>query len=180
MLSEFKPALRFLFVFLALYLVGNLVYGLWIEMYNPRPDPMTRIVTNQTGWVINHLGYSVDRVDNANGPTVYLKSNLQMILNIYEGCNGINVLIVFVAFVIAFKGPVKKMLAFLLFGVVVIHLTNIVRLVLLYWVAIGYQRYFYYVHKYFFTAAIYAVVFLLWLLWIKLVHGKPSEIKQAA
>jgi len=28
-------------------------------------------------------------------------------------------------------------------------------------------RYFYYVHKYIFTAAIYVIVFVLWILWVE-------------
>jgi exosortase family protein XrtF len=176
-MKEFRPALRFLLVFLVLYFVGNVVYGLWIQSYDGLPDAATRIVALQTSGMLNVLGYSVEALENTQGPTVFLNSGGKLILNIYEGCNGINVMIVFTSFVVAFGGSYRKMIPFVPGGLIIIHLANVVRLILLFWVAIGYHRYFYYVHKYFFTAAIYLIVLVLWLLWISVSHGKRNEIK---
>jgi hypothetical protein len=39
------------------------------------------------------------------------------------------------------------------------------RINLLFWVAKNYATYFYYVHKYIFTAALYVIVLLLWWVW---------------
>ncbi len=174
MLKEFRPALRFLFIFLGLYIGGNVLYGLWITYQDPAPDPATRWVAFQTSVALNQWGYIVTPLQNEHGPTVFLKSDNNTVLNIYEGCNGINVMIVFVAFLIAFGGPARKLSWFLPVGLIIIHLSNIVRLVLLYFVAIHYQHYFYYVHKYVFTAAIYIIVFLLWIIWVAKVNGKPK------
>jgi exosortase family protein XrtF len=176
MWKEFKPAFRFLFIFLGLYLAGNIVYGLWIESYDDLPDPATWEVTRETSNVLNQLGYHTTAAKNTQGPTAFLSDDVKIILTTYEGCNGINVMIVFVAFLAAFGGSLKKLSWFLPAGMVLIHVSNLGRIVLLYFVAVGYHHYFYYVHKYVFTAAIYVIVFVLWILWVK-INGKQPEAK---
>jgi exosortase family protein XrtF len=178
MWKEFKPAFRFLFVFLGLYLVANVIYGLWIESYAYRPDPATWEVTRQTSKVLNLLGYHTAADGNTQGPTAFLSNDVKVILTTYEGCNGINVMIVFVAFLAAFGGALKKLSWFLPLGMVLIHLSNLARIVLLYVVAVGYHHYFYYVHKYVFTAAIYVMVFALWIVWVR-INGNQKEAKTA-
>jgi exosortase family protein XrtF len=176
MWKEFKPAFRFFFIFLGLYLAGNIVYGLWVESYDGLPDPATWEVTRETSNVLNQLGYHTTPAKNTQGPTAFLSDDVQIILTTYEGCNGINVMIVFVAFLAAFGGSLKKLTWFLPAGMVLIHVSNLGRIVLLYFVAVGYHHYFYYVHKYVFTAAIYVIVFVLWILWVK-INGKQPEAK---
>jgi exosortase family protein XrtF len=175
MWNEFKPAFRFLLVFLGLYLAGNILYGLWITSFHGLPDPATRAVSFQTSKVLGLFGYPVSAVRNVHGPTVFMMNEGNIMLNIYEGCNGINVMIVFAAFVVAFGGRVKRLGWFLPAGMVIIHMSNIVRIALLYFVAVGYQHYFYYVHKYVFTAAIYLIVFLLWVVWVAKVNGRHKK-----
>src|SRR5690606_20854765 len=89
------------------------------------------------------------------------------ILAVYEGCNGINVMIIFVAFLLAFGPMVKAMLWFLPLGLFMIHMMNLVRITLLFWVSIYVESLMYFTHKYFFTATLYVVVFILWVWWVK-------------
>jgi exosortase family protein XrtF len=98
-----------------------------------------------------------------------------MILRVYEGCNGINVMIVFVAFLFAFQGLSRRGSVFILIGLMIIHLANLLRIVLLFWVAKEYQIYFYYVHKYIFTAILYVIVLLLWWVWVKAILKRRAN-----
>ena len=172
---EFKPALRFLGLFLAIYFVGNLLYGFFIESFEGAPDPITIGVSRQVGWILNFIGQQVDVTLNHAAPTVFIRHADKVIVSIYEGCNGINVMIVFFAFMVAFGGPLKKIMWFLPVGLVMIHIANLLRIGLLYVVALNYSRYFYYVHKYIFTAFIYLIVFALWYSWIVLVSGRKKK-----
>ncbi|HLZ17075.1 MAG TPA: exosortase family protein XrtF [Cyclobacteriaceae bacterium] len=167
MWNEFKPAIRFVLMFVGLYLMGNLVYGLYISSLGNTPDEITDLVSGQSAWVLNNLlGYDVNAVLNSAGPTVFLKTGQRVVLNVYEGCNGINVFIVFAAFIIAFSGSRRSALWFIPLGILILHACNLLRIAFLYWTAVNLQRYFYYVHKYIFTAFIYAVVFVLWMIWV--------------
>lgn len=171
MLKEFKPALRFVGIFIAVYLVLNFIYGLWIESVRPSPDRATILVTEQTSVFLNAIGEDVQERIDAGTPTVSLLKKSETVLRVYEGCNGLNVMIVFISFLLAFGGGKKKIIWFLPLGLFIIHLANLMRITLLYYIAEYWQSYFYYVHKYLFTAAIYLVVFLLWWIWVEKIVG---------
>jgi len=171
MLKEFKPALRFVAIFIAVYLVLNFVYGFWIESVRPSPDRATILVTQQTSVFLSAIGEDVQGRIDVKTPTVSVLKKGDIVLRVYEGCNGINVMIVFISFLLAFSGGKKKIIWFLPLGLFIIHLANLIRIALLYYVAEYWQSYFYYVHKYLFTAVIYLVVFLLWWVWVEKIVG---------
>jgi exosortase family protein XrtF len=103
-MREFIPAFRFLGVFLGLYLGLNLVYGLWISSYQGSADWATRIVTEQTSFVVNLLGEQTSTQPKIASPTISIMKDSQSVISVFEGCNGINVMIVFVSFLFAFRG----------------------------------------------------------------------------
>ena len=165
--KENIPALKFLGIFLGVYLVGNLLYGFYVEWHYPTVDPVTHWVANQTAMLLRFFsGSEVSTFSTNVKPTVSLIENNKSILRVYEGCNGLNVMIVFVAFIMAFGGVNKQGTLFSVIGFAIIHLSNLGRVVLLFVVAKNYQSYFYFVHKYLFTAILYVIVFALWWLWV--------------
>ncbi|MEX2234242.1 MAG: exosortase family protein XrtF [Cyclobacteriaceae bacterium] len=165
LLKEFKPALMFLGKFLALYFAGNILYGIYIESYE-QADGVTRLVTAQTSWCLDHTGYDTSIEDVVGQPKIAMKATGDVVLYVFEGCNGLNVMIVFIAFLFAFGGPLKTLALFLPLGILIIHLFNLLRIGLLYHLALNDSRQFYYYHKYFFTAILYIVVFGLWAVWV--------------
>jgi exosortase family protein XrtF len=170
--KEFKPALFFLGKFVGLYLVANLLYGYYVTSYEPRPDPATSVVARHSELVLNTFGYDVTTIDNIKKPTTQVRWKGRFILAIYEGCNGINTAIIFIAFIIAFGSTRLLALWFIFGGLIVIHLANLARLVLLFLVAVHYPKYMYFTHKYLFTAALYLVIFVMWFVWVKYLSRK--------
>lgn len=166
LLKEFKPALIFLGKFLALYFVGNMLYGLYVESYDRQSDGITGAVTAQTSWLLNVVGYETHYGGVSGAPKIALSEAGDVVLYVYEGCNGINVMIVFIAFLFAFGGHGKALAIFMPAGLLIIHFFNLLRIGLLFVLATNDSRQFYYYHKYFFTATLYAVVFTLWALWV--------------
>lgn len=166
MIKDFKPTLMFLGKFLLIYFGGNILYGLFVESYDQRPDPVTRQVAVQSSWILNGVGYDVDVTDHPSEPKVRMRNDRKTALNVFEGCNGLNVMIVFVAFLFAFGGPLKPLAVFLPAGIVIIHLVNLARINLLFYLSLNYPAEFYYYHKYFFTATLYLIVFALWVFWV--------------
>jgi exosortase family protein XrtF len=164
---EFRPTILFLLKFLGLYLIGNLVYGIYITSYEPRPDPITQWVTDQTAEIVSLLGWSSETVNYKHTPTVSIVHEGKSIVSVYEGCNGVNVMIIFLVFLISFGPWSKKMYWFVPLGLVIIHLVNLLRIGLLFFVSIQFPRHLYFMHKYFFTAFIYRVVLVLWFWWVK-------------
>jgi exosortase family protein XrtF len=170
-MKEFLPAFRFLGVFLGLYIGLNVIYGVWISSYGQQADPATVLITNQTSFILNLFGEETQILPRVDTPTVSIIKGSRVALGVFEGCNSINVMIVFVAFLFAFKGDPKKLTWFLPLGLLLIYIANLARVVFLYYVAEYWRQYFYYIHKYLFTAAIYLIVFILWWWWIEKVSG---------
>ena len=166
-IKEFKPTILFLVKFVGIYLVGNFLYGLYVTAYKPGPDLATHWVSDQTAVVLTACGWPTEVEDRADRPTTRLNYDGKSILAVYEGCNGINVMIIFIAFVVAFGPLTKTVLWFIPVGLLIIHLMNLARITLLFWVSIYLEDLMYFTHKYFFTAILYVVVFVLWVWWVK-------------
>ena len=171
--KENKAAIYFLLVFVGLYLILNTAYGLYVEWYSPQPDPITLLVSKQVAGFLTLWDASVVAVPIDASKNVSIRNGYRTVINVFEGCNGINVMIVFISFLVAFRGKLKATILFALMGFFIIYLMNIARVSLLYAVEIYWPRYLYLFHKYLFTGMIYAVVFALWYLWVK-------QVKRAA
>lgn len=170
-MKEGKGVFIFLVIFLGLYLGLNILYGVWISSYGNRADILTQLITRQTSMLLNVVGEETSVLPASNKPNVEIIKAGQKVIGVYEGCNSVNVMIVFVAFVAAFKGTWKQLLWFVPVGLAIIYLANLIRVGLLYFIAAYWSHYFYYFHKYLFTAFIYFIVFMLWLGWMKRSHG---------
>jgi exosortase family protein XrtF len=166
-LKEFRPTAIFLAKFLGLYLAGNLLYGLYITSFYPRPDPVTGMVTNQTAFLLSACGWPVVTHSNEHKATTSIVYEGNGVLAVYEGCNGLNTMIIFLAFVFAFGAPTKRLIWFVPLGLLIIHLANLGRIGLLFVVSEYRPSYLYFTHKYLFTAVLYVVVFLLWVWWVR-------------
>lgn len=164
---EFKPTIFFLAKFIGMYIVANLLYGWYITAYQPQPDPLTQWVTEQSAWILSHTGWRTIVVDHPTKPTTTIFYHAKAIVSVYEGCNGLNVIIIFLSFLFAF-GPIKKSLGwFAALGILIIYVCNLLRIILLFFVTLYLPHFHYFMHKYLFTAIIYAVVFAMWLYWVK-------------
>src|SRR5688572_5235915 len=99
-IKEFKPTILFLVKFIGIYVVSNFLYGWYVTAYEPRPDPVTQIASDQTAAVLTVCGWPTVTKDQPEQPTTLLVYEKRNILAVYEGCNGINVMIIFIAFII--------------------------------------------------------------------------------
>lgn len=174
-----KGVLLFLIRFLATYLILSVVYGQFISHYDsletPEADPITHFVTRQTVGIAELLGYESELYEDAHlyiqaeeeqtYDTIHL--NDKYALSIEEGCNAVNVMILFLAFVIGFGGKWKAMTWFLPLGLLIVHIANIGRLLLLAIINVDFDgKGYHFYHKYFFTAILYVAIFLLWVWWV--------------
>jgi exosortase family protein XrtF len=167
-LKENRRAVLFLVKFIGFYIILNTIYGLLIEFYNPRIDPITYSVSRQTELILSAFYENIQLAISEYKPTVALKLNGVIVINVFEGCNSINVMIVFIVFVISYSTIKKGVIKFILLGISIIYIMNLLRVTLLFWVAHSYPNSLYFFHKYLFTGIIYIVVFGLWYKWIKI------------
>uniref|UniRef100_UPI00404A1CE2 exosortase family protein XrtF n=1 Tax=Flavobacterium sp. TaxID=239 RepID=UPI00404A1CE2 len=176
---QYKPFLIFLAKFIVTYALLTGVYQYYLTPFqgeNTEPDSFTVLVSDQSEWLVKQLGYEAKTYIKINDEFTRFYVDKKYVARVVEGCNALSVMILFVAFVVAFKGKVWHTILFSIAGVGFIHLLNIIRIALL---VIGlryYPEYRELMHDIVFPLFIYGVVFLLWIFWVNKfsVHAKKK------
>lgn len=174
LLKENKQALHFIGVFIAVYVLLNSAYGLFVNHYAPTSDPFTQWIARQVVWCLGFFDPSIAQYRSDVAEYIAIANDQQNLIYVYEGCNGLNVVIVYISFLLAFRGPVRLFVWFVIAGIPVIHLLNLARIGLLYGVALHFPDQLYFFHKYLFTGFIYVFVFAIWFLWVRMVSRKQD------
>ncbi len=130
------------------------------------------MVANHSAQLLNLLGLHVLVLPSTIVPNASLMLDGSVVVNVYEGCNAINVSILFIAFLFAYKGSFKKTFVFSVVGLISIYLFNLLRVGGLFLVALYFPNHLYLMHKFVFTGIIYAFVFGLWFIWVSKVNHK--------
>ncbi|PZD76503.1 exosortase family protein XrtF [Mesonia sp. K7] len=161
-----KKVVSFLLFFFGSYIFLSMVYHLYLQT-SLKPDFFTRLVAVQSQKITQTLGYdtSLQTVEDAQLVRYFIEGNY--VVKIIEGCNGISVMILFMAFVIAFRGKFTATILFIIAGLTVIYSFNLMRIAALAIGILEYPEYENLLHDIFFPGVIYGTVFLLWVIWVK-------------
>lgn len=177
LLRQYKPVIKFIATFLLVYGVLSLAYSYYLDVTKGTvyyPDYVTNLVANQSEILLDSIGYDSQVLPHPDEPSMKLLVNGKYVARVIEGCNGTNVIILFIAFVVAFAGQAKTTFFYILSGSVLIYTVNLFRIVIL---AIGLYHYPWrkeILHSVIFPGMIYGMVFLLWMFWV----NRFSKIKK--
>lgn len=169
LLKQYKPVIKFITTFLLVYGVLSFAYSYYLNVSKGTvyyPDYITNLVANQSEILLDSFGYDSQVLPHPNEPSMKLLVNGKYIARVIEGCNGTSVIILFIAFVVAFAGRAKTTFFYILSGSVLIYTVNLFRIVIL---AIGLYHYPWrkeILHSVIFPGMIYGMVFLLWMFWV--------------
>jgi exosortase family protein XrtF len=130
-------------------------------------DSATELVAHQTKDLLLFIGKNASTFPHPEHSYMKLLYNGIYVAKVVEGCNALSVIILFVAFVIAFKGTLKHTLLFIGTGILIIHLLNIIRIALLVMALHNYPQHQHLLHGVIFPLFIYGVVFGLWVIWVQ-------------
>lgn len=147
----------------------SFIYQSYLNQFdqkNNQVDDFTVLVAHQTQTVISFIGEEAYTMPGSNEPSVRMYYRNQWVSRIIEGCNALSVMILFVSFIIAFSGKFKTMLIFILSGIVIIHVFNVLRIALLSMAVYHYPQHQDFLHSVIFPLFIYSVVFFLWVIWV--------------
>jgi len=169
LLQQYKPFLLFLGKFLLTYLVLTFIYQSYLNRFDTSKnevDSFTQLVANQTKSVLTLFDAKAYIESHATEPSIKIIYKGQYISRIIEGCNALSVIILFMAFIVAFTGKFKQTLVFILFGSILIHILNITRIAMLCIALYRFPEYEHILHGVIFPLIIYGIVFLLWVIWV--------------
>jgi exosortase family protein XrtF len=149
-----------------------LLYFIFLFLYNrfldfSVPDFFTLQTAKQVTFLYRMTGFPVEYRILTDSHEIGLFLNGNWLVKVMEGCNGISVIIIFISFILAFPDVWKKKWRYILGGTLAIWMVNLLRIYVLGLIYHYYPAYFDIAHRVFFPAAIYAMVIILWLLWIK-------------
>ena len=178
---QFKPFLLFLAKFAASYLLFTFVYQTYLHQFDEKKmevDGFTQLVANQSQKLLSFSDANSHTGENFKEASVKLFYKGKWVARIVEGCNALSVIILFVSFVIAFKGKLKPTLLFIIFGSLLIHIFNVLRISMLCMALQNFPQYDSLLHDVIFPVVIYGLVFLLWIVWVNkysFYADKPAE-----
>lgn len=171
LLIKYKPVLRFIGLFLGTYFLLSILYGIYLKVSEGGsypPDAITNLVAKQSSNVINSMGYEAMVIPDRLEPTMRLYVEGKFLARIIEGCNSVSIIILFIAFIIAFAEKFKKTLLFIFAGAVLIYAVNILRIVILAITLFEFPEQKELLHGVVFPGLIYGMVFILWMVWIRM------------
>ena len=166
---QYKPFLLFLGKFFLSYLLLTFVYQSYLNQFDStelKVDAITVAVANQSVAVLSWFDSQSYTMPNLHEPSVKVFYKNKYISRIIEGCNAVSVIILFIAFVIAFSGKLKNTLLFIVFGTVLIYVLNISRIAILCMAMYSFPKYQDFLHGVVFPLFIYGFVFILWIIWV--------------
>lgn len=163
----------------ALLIIWKLIYVSFLLPLRILDKPLTKIVANSAVEVINEIEdsnkYSSKLIkahvlrDNegvwVNQAAIYYKQD--KILAIEDHCNGLEIFILYMGFIICLPATFKRKAIFISLGLLMIFLVNVLRCVGLFYIIQNYPQYTTFSHHYLFTFFVYAFVIWLWLMFSK-------------
>jgi exosortase/archaeosortase family protein len=125
------------------------------------------MVFTQSTWVISHI---LQIKITTSGHLFTCENNYGIIIT--DGCSGIKQIMQFALLMLIFPGPWKHKAWFIPLGMFIVHLTNVLRIVLLAIVAEHSPANIEYTHDSWLRIMFYVVIFALWLLWVEKIAVK--------
>lgn len=166
-----RTLIIFLIKFFATYFILFGVYSVYLHKTQQKGDifscsPITKEVAHHVEIVSNLMGYKASVEQHSGELSMKFNLNGEYVARIIEGCNSFSIIILFLAFIIAFSGPLKATILFGIFGSVLIYIVNLLRIIALSVLYYRFPEYQKVLHDLLFPAIIYGLVFVLWITWV--------------
>lgn len=115
-----------------------------------------------SAWIMeNILQYTITTADN----TIYLENNSAVA--VVGSCSGLKQFYQWTVLMVLFPGPWKKKLWYIPTGIIIIHMVNILRIVILCVVAVHWPQNWDFIHEWVLRPFFYVVIFVMWVVWVE-------------
>ena len=168
------------FFFIKLFVLFSLWFVCYIALLYPGrviDKPLTDFLTASVTKSINALSSEqIGWIADTERPCTHLTKNGVAVFDIYDVCNGIDLMFIYVGVLFLLPYSFKRKIAFGIGGIIAIILLNIIRITSLYFIYVYHRSAFDFSHHYLFTLLMYVLIFYGWLLFVKKskVYGQSS------
>jgi exosortase family protein XrtF len=160
------PVIRNFFLrALLIFVLWKFIYHFFLLPARIPDETLTHITASSTAWLIakkfpsDTIGFK--KINNPLPKEIILKNN-KKIIGIADGCNGLELFVLYIGFLMAYFINFKRLLSFSIIGVAIIFLLNILRTYALTLLNINQSSFTDLSHHYLFKLLVYGVMFLLW------------------
>ncbi len=162
-----------------LLLVGwKLLYIGWLEPNRTLDEPLTVLVAKNTASLLQMAwpggNYTVLTQEAYRGKTaaggiehLFILKNGKPTISIADNCNGLELMVLYAAFIICMPGKAKRKWLFILAGIPLLHAANLARCMGLVGMHLQWPGMFDFAHHYLFKIMVYAISFGLWAMYLK-------------
>lgn len=161
-----RPEARFLITFLVV-LAASFAFLAWTPVNDHVVEPFTGGIAKASGAVLRGLGQNVTRSGT-------MLRSPRFAVNIKNGCNGVEAMVILLAAIVAFPAPWKARLLGLLAGAAAIQVVNLVRVVALFLTGAYLPRFFDTSHTVVWQTLVILAAVLIWILWARRVAPRPA------
>ena len=104
-------------------------------------------------------------------------NNVYSSVTVAPDCTSLKQWIHWMVLMLAFPGPWKHKAWYIPVGLIIIELTNVIRIVGLLLIQLPFPNSFHFAHDYIFKTLFYFVIFVMWVVWVeKFVHPKKKNL----
>lgn len=139
-------------------------------------SPLTNSVGKVAAWGLNIITHpndysskeeSAPALDTDNGLKTEMQRSIYFGQNkaasVYDGCNALELMVLYVGFIICIPADTKRKWLFALVGVIIIYLINVLRCIGVICAIRYYPQQADFIHHYVFEIVIYAAIIAMWL-----------------
>lgn len=171
-MNRYKSINLFLIKFFGTYFILFAMYSYYLNGSQQRENgfecsPLTTNVAHQTSSFLNFIGYNVSTEQHDKEMSVKLLVDDVYIARVIEGCNSMSIIILFIAFIIAFAGKLSTTIIYAIVGSLIIYGINLLRIAFLTIMLYKFPEQQNFLHGIIFPGIIYGTTFLLWVVWVK-------------
>lgn len=159
-------------LFIVIILSFHYLYRYFVPVFIQWP-----IYQNISSWLIDRVFYESAWFVQSFLYDVELDGRTMLFPNggyiaITSGCSGLKPILQLIVLFILFPGPWKKKLWFIPLGVIIVHLTNLFRIISLSVVVMKWPKYWDFSHDWILRPFFYVVIFTLWWFWNEKMRAK--------
>lgn len=172
-----KPLIKFLIVMGALTLMWFVTYEFALKTNGMLDNYITLHVTDAVCFLLNLSGYETyyKTTLRLGEAFIYFTPKLKPVVRMGASCNGLELFVLFLFFIVAYPGRWVYKIPYLILGLLFIDVINILRSYWLTLMAYNHYPYFDLFHRYIFIFMIYGAVFGMWMLWANYFSKKGYE-----
>lgn len=161
--------------FIRLFIIGSLWFVCYSLILKPKriiDRPLTNFLAATLTEVVNLATPSGSQVSwqehpDKNKGCSLLMQNDKKVFGIWDACNGIDLIFIYVSIIVLLPYASKRKIVFCICGGAIIIFANIIRLCSLYFIYLYSRNVFDFSHHYLFTILMYILIFYGWLLFTK-------------